>query len=91
MEGVAKKIHEVFGDDIGINEYKEKEGITVEHLCLLCLNEIVKGNAQKHVQISMDDEGNGYHTLFYGFSPAEGFDVGDFHDDVKIDDIIVLG
>lgn len=43
-------------------------GITVNQLLELCLNQMEKGNGDKHILISDDDEGNGYHTLFYGFT-----------------------
>ena len=51
-------------------------GLTVEQLFLLCHEQIKKGNGKKHVLISDDDEGNGYHTLFYSFtdSDVEGFE-----------------
>ncbi len=42
-------------------------GITVNQLRTICNKQIKKGNGNKHVLISDDDEGNGYHTLFYGF------------------------
>lgn len=42
-------------------------GITVKDLALLCMEQINKGNGNKHVLLSDDDEGNGYHTLFYSF------------------------
>lgn len=43
--------------------------ITVKDLLELCKNEIKKGNGNKHIVISDDNEGNGYHGLFYGFTP----------------------
>lgn len=51
-------------------------GITVNTLEEFCKEQIKKGNGNKHVLISDDDEGNGFHTLFYGFtdSNAEGFE-----------------
>lgn len=42
-------------------------GITVKELGALCLEQIEKGNGDKHVLISSDDEGNSFHTLFYSF------------------------
>lgn len=41
---------------------------TVEELMVLCEQEIQKGNGKREVLISDDDEGNGFHYLFYGFS-----------------------
>lgn len=45
-------------------------GITVGTLLKLCIEEVKKGNQDKHILISADDEGNGFHTLFYGFTSA---------------------
>lgn len=42
-------------------------GITVKELLLACQVQVNKGNGDKHIIISDDDEGNGYHTLFYEF------------------------
>lgn len=47
---------------------KEK-GITVEHLYKECERMIKAGYGKRHIMISNDDEGNGFHELFYGFSP----------------------
>lgn len=43
-------------------------GITVNQLLDLCKEQVKKGNGDKHIIISNDNEGNGYHTLFYAFS-----------------------
>lgn len=43
-------------------------GMTVEQLLEMCKEQIKKGNGKKHIIISDDDEGNGYHTLFYSFT-----------------------
>ena len=44
-----------------------KLGLTVNELLLACQVQVSKGNGDKHIIISDDDEGNGYHTLFYEF------------------------
>lgn len=41
---------------------------TVKDLLKACQEQIDKGNGDKRVLISRDDEGNGYHSLFYLFS-----------------------
>ena len=41
------------------------KGITVKELYEMCREQIVKGNGDKHILITSDDEGNSYHTLFY--------------------------
>ena len=43
-------------------------GLTVNQLLELCKEQIKQGNGNKHIIISDDDEGNGYHTLFFGFT-----------------------
>lgn len=48
--------------------------ITVEELYKYCKQEIVKGNGKKAIMISMDDEGNSYHYLWYAFTPIEEFE-----------------
>jgi len=42
-------------------------GLTVKDLAIACNDQLKKGNGDKYVLISDDDEGNGYHTLFYTF------------------------
>lgn len=45
--------------------------MTVKELAALCLQEVEKGNGDKKIVISDDNEGNGYHGLFYGFTAFE--------------------
>lgn len=45
--------------------------ITVNELLELCEQEIKKGNGDKNIVISDDNEGNGYHGLFFGFTEVE--------------------
>ena len=47
--------------------------MTVEELYEACRIEIGMGNGKRNVVISNDEEGNGYHDLFYSFlrSPQE--------------------
>lgn len=71
------------------------KGITVGELFVLCVKELEKGNGDKHILISDDDEGNGYHTLFYGFTSdekevrmlAEGYT----HDGNNLSEVVILG
>jgi hypothetical protein len=44
------------------------KAITIDQLLALCENEKKKGNGSKKIMISRDDEGNGYHELFFGIS-----------------------
>jgi hypothetical protein len=45
--------------------------ITVRQLKTLCDKEILKGNGDRVIMISDDDEGNGYHYLWYSFQTVE--------------------
>lgn len=42
--------------------------LTVRELHKLCQEQIWKGNGGKHIIIPDDNEGNGFHGLFLGFS-----------------------
>lgn len=66
--------------------------MTVKALLEICKEQIAKGNGNKMIVISDDNEGNGYHGLFYGFTPADEF-VDCVYDSksTKPDEIIVLG
>jgi hypothetical protein len=39
--------------------------VTVERLLKLLQEQVKKGNGQKKILLSNDDEGNGYHTMYY--------------------------
>ena len=43
--------------------------LTVKQLKIYCEKEIRKGNGDNVIMISSDDEGNGYHYLWYPFTP----------------------
>ena len=67
--------------------------LTVKDLYKLCKEEIDNGNGNKKIVISDDNEGNGFHGLFYGFTPME-----DIWEDMVYDsqtksakDTIILG
>lgn len=42
--------------------------LTIKQLYEECKKEIAKGNANKVIMISSDDEGNSYHYLWYSFT-----------------------
>lgn len=70
-------------------------GITLKQLKKMCDEQIKKGNGDKHILISSDDEGNEFHTLFYGFT-SEPEDLEPLleleHDGTHtIDNAIILG
>ena len=45
--------------------------LTISDLAKACAREIRKGNGNKTIMISSDDEGNSYHYLWYDFTPME--------------------
>lgn len=67
--------------------------ITVKELYKLCKAEIAKGNSDKFIVISDDNEGNGYHGLFYGFTPVDENYISYIYDSqhMSSEDTIVLG
>jgi hypothetical protein len=42
--------------------------ITVKELLKACQEQVAKGNGDKGILLSRDDEGNSYHSCFYLFS-----------------------
>lgn len=67
------------------------EGITVEKLAYLCLLEVRKGNGQKHVLLSSDDEINEGHTLYSGFIEFKnGYEDLPTHDNNDVTHCILL-
>lgn len=46
----------------------KQRGMSIEALYKECEKQIKQGNGKKRVMISNDDEGNGYHELFYSFT-----------------------
>ena len=70
------------------------KGITVKELFEACKKQIAKGNGDKHILISDDDEGNGFHTLFYLFQDNKE-EIEMFlayeHDNHTPDEVVILG
>lgn len=72
--------------------------ITIAVLKRLCEEQIKNGNGNKKILISSDDEGNGFHELFYAFSAVDGIFDGKYPpstpygvDDSNIHEYIILG
>lgn len=73
--------------------------LTVKQLYKECKKLIDAGKGDKIIMISRDDEGNGYHYLWYSFTPAEdilddpyGYMESDFDKNIaEMDDTIILG
>lgn len=70
------------------------DGITINMLKVFCEKAIADGYGNKIVLISEDDEGNGYHTLFYQFTTDEN-EIEQcaylFHDRNNPKDVVLLG
>ena len=47
------------------------KALTVNDLLKECQKQIRLGNGNKTIMISQDDEGNGYHYLWYSFTSME--------------------
>ena len=45
-----------------------KKAMTITQLLNACARQVDAGNGDKQVLISIDDEGNGFHGLFLGFT-----------------------
>ena len=75
---------------------KDYPAITVAQLGIEIDKQIKAGNGDKKILITCDDEGNGYHGLFYTFNADIGQikdaqNGGLFHDDVNLEEVILLG
>ena len=73
--------------------------ITIDELYSILRTERIKGNGGKKILISTDDEGNGYHPLFFGVTPIDnnfgyslfyGLPCGMAFKDIK-KDFVILG
>lgn len=72
------------------------KGLTVKELADFASTLVKNGLGDKHVLITTDDEGNGYHTLFYQFTTdPEGIkecaEAGMFHDSNDPKEVVLLG
>ena len=74
--------------------------ITVADLFVLLKKELLKGNASKKILLSNDDEGNGYHFMYFGVTPTTEFAPDDFNylqmphgvtNEEVMNDCIILG
>lgn len=91
---VCPKCGSSFDVDVPEEEAITNKGITVEELYIMCFEELKRGNGRRHILISGDDEGNSFHTLFYGFdSSSQTIDYALVyeHDSHKANEVIVLG
>lgn len=69
--------------------------LTINELLELCKKQVKKGNGDRQIVISDDNEGNGYHGLFYAFTEIEEEEKEYYQiDDSETNDIkkiIILG
>lgn len=68
------------------------EQMTVKALMEFCKKAIAEGHGDKMIVVADDNEGNGYHGLFYAFTAADDF-IDDVYDSRSTDPdkIIILG
>lgn len=70
--------------------------ITVSGLKKLCNEAMKMGYGNREIYVATDDEGNFFRPMFYGFTANEEdlgayLNMGCIDDDVKVDEIILLG
>lgn len=65
--------------------------ITINQLKKLCNEQIKKGNGNKVIMISDDDEGNGFHYLWYAFTEPDWY-IQEIDEEIaKAEETIILG
>lgn len=70
--------------------------VTINQLYAACRAEIKKGNGDKYLVVSDDNEGNGYHGCFFAISPIPQ-DMKDYYANIiydnnaPLDEIMILG
>lgn len=52
--------------------------MTIRTLFSLCVEQMKNGNGDKKILISNDDEGNGYHGLYFAFSETNKMSLSEF-------------
>ena len=69
---------------------KKMQVVTVERLLKLLQDQVDKGNGKKKILLSNDDEGNGYHEMYYEIT--EDVASNDMWGEIKNpDEYIILG
>lgn len=69
------------------------EEMTIKRLYILCEQQMKMGNGDKVIMTADDDEGNGYHYIYYDFSTIEEAGAEEFVNEniARKEDTIVLG
>lgn len=71
--------------------------LTVKDLLKICQKAVKEGYGDKTIVVADDNEGNGYHGLFYSFTPIQESDKEYFQgmiydsQETDLDKIIILG
>lgn len=70
--------------------------ITVNMLMKACAEQVKKGNGDKKIYLSDDDEGNGYHEMYFLFTDElneikECNELTLFVEEDELKDIVILG
>lgn len=52
--------------------------MTIRTLLSLCVEQMKNGNGDKKILISNDDEGNGYHGLYFAFTEANKMSLSEY-------------
>lgn len=86
------------GDECICRKTKKQEGdimkqVTVNDLYKYCENAIRNGHGDKNIVISDDNEGNGFHGLFYSFTIVDNYSSTLIYDSKtsSAHDTIILG
>lgn len=58
--------------DLSKRQSNAMKRITLRDLYAAIAREMAKGNGDKIVLVADDDEGNGYHPIYYTITPTEG-------------------
>lgn len=71
----------------------DMEQLTIKELLKYCQREVANGNGNKHIVVSDDNEGNGFHGLFYEFTELTDADAALIYDSNynSPEDTIILG
>ncbi len=66
--------------------------LTINDLFKLCRQEIAKGNGDRRIYTADDDEGNGYHGIYYAFTEFSQEDCENSYglEDENAKEIIIL-
>ena len=69
------------------------KALTIKDLYEMCKEEVELGNGDKVVMISNDDEGNGYHYIWFTFSSVDDAGAEDCINEniASKEDTIILG